>query len=540
MLQNDNAIAAQDFFARGRQAKPTRVTEQVVVLDGDSGQISPEQEADLCYFVEKGGGLVCIGDAAEAYHEYPLLGEALGNVHGFCAPRSEIIARVAAPDHYITRRVDPSFAVQESIYLLDLLPPDAEQLWRASWRYASYTLAYARSYGDGRVFCTTLGSEQETREHPVFRQMIERATRFASGVPTQERVKRVALIGYGAIGFEHGTAIGSVQGLEYALVCDRSEERLAMARQAFPVVQTCTDLEQVAQDPGIDVVIVSTPPNTHASITTRMLRAGKHVVSEKPFCLTSAEADEMIGLARERDLALTVYQCRRWDPDFLAISEVVRRRTIGDIFHVETFIGGFAHPCDYWHSHEPVSGGVFYDWGAHYLDWILQLIPDAVVSVRGVEQKRVWHDVTNADHSVVYMRFARGQEAEFMHSDIAAVVKPKWYLLGTQGAIVGHWRRETVKSRSRSGDLVEERLALAESLPDIYVHTRDLGGAIHEQHLTLPEPLLYAFHRNLANHLHSGEALAVPPEQSRRNIAVMEAAKRSAERGGEIVRLDDV
>jgi predicted dehydrogenase len=538
MLHYDNAITAHDFFARRQHARHVLTMERVVVLNGDVGQISPDQEADLCNFIEKGGGLVCIGDAVEAYHEHPLLGEALGNPHGFCAPRSEIIARVATSDHYLTRRVDPTFAVLDGIYLLDTLPPDAEQLWRVSWRYASYTLAYARNYGAGRVFCTTLGSDPQTWEHPVFRQVIERAIRYVSGAATREQVKRVAMIGYGAIGFEHGTAISHVPGLEYALVCDRSEERLATARRAFPGVQTCADLEEVARDPGIDVVIVSTPPDTHAAITMQMLRAGKHVVSEKPFCLTAAEADEMMRLARERELALTVYQCRRWDPDFLAIQHLIGQDTIGDVFHVETFIGGFAHPCDYWHSHEPISGGVFYDWGSHYLDWILQLIPDTVVSVRGVEHKRVWHDVTNADHSVVTLRFAGGQEAEFMHSDIAAAVKPKWYILGTRGAIVGHWRQETVKSRRWSGDLVEERLALSEALPELYLHTRDTSGAIHEQHLTLPDPPLYAFHRNLANHLHSGEALAVPPEQSRRTIAVMEAAKRSAERGGEIIAVE--
>ena len=346
------------------------------------------------------------------------------------------------------------------------------------------------------------------------------------------------MIGYGAIGFEHGTAINNVAGLEYALVCDRNEERLAIARQAFPGVSTCTELSEIEEDPEIDVVIVSTPPDTHATISRQMLRAGKHVVSEKPFCLTTAEADELIQLAQDNQRALTVYQCRRWDPDFLAIQEVLKRGTIGDIFHIETFIGGYAHPCDYWHSHEPISGGVFYDWGSHYLDWILQLVPDSVVSVRGVEHKRVWHDVTNADHSSVYLRFAGGQEAEFMHSDIAAAMKPKWYILGTQGAIVGHWRRETVKTRRWSGDLIEERLAPSEALPDLHVYTREMSGSIHEQHLMLPEAPLYAFHRNLANHLHCDEPLAVPPEQSRRNIAVMEAAKRSAECGGEVVSLE--
>ncbi len=540
MLEDIDTISARDFIERRGQAGGVHAVEleRVVMLDGDIGPLDLEEEELLREFVERGGGLVCIGDAVEAYHEHPVLGEVLGNTHGICASRSEIIARVAAADHYVTRRVDASFAVLESVYLLDALPPDAEALWKTSWRYASYTLAFARSYGRGRIFCTTLGSDPQTRQHPVFRQMIERAIRYTSGVDTRETAKRVAMIGYGAIGFEHGTAISNVAGLEYALVCDRSEERLAVARKAFPGIETCTDLEQVARDPSIDVVIISTPPNTHAAISTSMLRAGKHVVSEKPFCLTSAEADEMIDLAQERRLALTVYQCRRWDPDFLAIQRVLNEQTIGDVFHIETFIGGYAHPCDYWHSHEPISGGVFYDWGSHYLDWILQLIPDRVVSARGVEHKRVWHDVTNADHSAVYLRFAGGQEAEFMHSDIAAAPKPKWYILGTRGAIVGQWRQESVKTRRWSGDLIEERLALSEALPELYVHTRDLSGAIHEQHLMLPAAPAYAFHRNLANYLHSGEALAVPPEESRRNIAVMEAAKRSAERGGEVMMVD--
>jgi scyllo-inositol 2-dehydrogenase (NADP+) len=511
--------------------------DRVVVINGDIGPLNIEHEEALCTFVEHGGGLVCIGDAAEAYHENPVLGEVLGNIHGICTPRTEIIARLATTDHYLTRRFDPSFAVFEAVYLLDIVPADAEILWRTSWQYTPRTLAYTHIYGRGRVFCTTLGSSPETQGLPIFQQMLNRAIRYASGVDTEERVKRVAMIGYGAIGFGHGTAISEVPGLEYAMVCDRNEERLAIARKAFPGISTCTDLTQVAEDPGIDVVVISTPPNTHAEISMRMLRAGKHVVSEKPFCLTTAEADVMIQLAQEQQRALTVYQCRRWDPDYLAIQQVLKRGTIGPVFHVETFIGGYAHPCDYWHSHEPISGGVFYDWGSHYLDWILQLIPDTVVSVRGVEHKRVWHDVTNADHSAVYLRFAGGQEAEFMHSDIAAAMKPKWYILGERGAIVGHWRRETVKTRRWSGDLIEERLAPSEALPELYVYTREMGGAIHEQHLMLPEVPLYAFHRNLANYLHCDESLAAPPEESRRNIAVMEAAKRSAEHGGEIIAL---
>jgi len=293
--------------------------EKVVILNGDVGPISTEQEYELCSFIKHGGGLVCLGDAAEAYREYPLLGEVLGHIHGICTPRSEIIARVATTDHYLTRRMDSSFTVREGVYLLNSVPTDAVILWQAAWRYAKYTVAYTREFGQGRVFCTTLGSNPQSQNVPTFQQLLFRASRYAAGAETREQTKRVAMIGYGAIGFEHGTAINNVAGLEYTLVCDRNEERLAIARQAFPGVSTCTELREIEEDPDIDVVIVSTPPDSHAAISRQMLRAGKHVVSEKPFCLTTAEADELIQLAQDNQRALTVYQCRRWDPDFLAI-----------------------------------------------------------------------------------------------------------------------------------------------------------------------------------------------------------------------------
>ena len=510
--------------------------DHVIVLDGQEPEFAREQAEALCAFVEQGGGLVCLGTAVQRYREN--LQEILGPLHGFLTPRTEIIARQTGGDHYLTRRTSATFPVVESVYLLDAVPLDADIHLQTTWHYAPHTLAYTRQYGHGRVFCTVLGTTPITRTLPAFQQMLTRALHYVKYEDQPEGAVRVAMLGYGAIGLEHGTAISAVEGLEYALVCDRSEERLEQARQVFPAVQVCRDASQVADDPEIDLVIISTPPNTHASLAMQMLRAGKHVVVEKPFCLTTAEADALIELADERQRLLTVYQCRRWDPDYLAIRRIVEQGTIGAIFHLETFIGGYAHPCNYWHSHEPISGGVFYDWGSHYLDWILQLIPDRVVSVQGTEHKRVWHDVTNADQSSVRMRFAGGQEAEFLHSDIAAVLKPKWYILGEQGAIVGRWRHETVKTRRWSGDLIEERLAPSEALPDLSVVTRAPDGLLHEQQVTLPPAPLYPFHINLANYLHCGEALAVPPQEARRNIAVMEAARRSVLSGGQIVPLD--
>ena len=108
---------------------------------------------------------------------------------------------------------------------------------------------------------------------------------------------------------------------------------------------------------------------------------------------------------------------------------------------MEAFIGGFSHPCSYWHSHEPISGGTIYDWGSHYFDWLLQLFPSQVTTVSAVAQKRVWHDVSNADQVRVDLTFAGGEQATFLQSDVAAALKPKWYLVGTEyPASAEEWR----------------------------------------------------------------------------------------------------
>jgi predicted dehydrogenase len=263
------------------------------------------------------------------------------------------------------------------------------------------------------------------------------------------------------------------------------------------------------------------------------------VVVEKPFSITTAEANEMIGEAEARGLTLTCYQNRRWDPDFLAIQRAVAEGRVGDLFHVELFIGGYSHPCDQWHSHEPVSGGVFYDWGSHYLDWALTLLPGPIADVRATSHKRVWRDVTNADQASITIRYRDGREVSFIHSDIAALLKPKWYALGTRGALVANWRHETVTSRKWNGDLIEERLAPSEALPELTLATRDAGGLIHEERLALPSAPERPFHRNLANHLLAGEDLAVAPRASRRNIAVMEAAAWSAAHESAVVPIDE-
>jgi predicted dehydrogenase len=229
---------------------------------------------------------------------------------------------------------------------------------------------------------------------------------------------------------------------------------------------------------------------------------------------------------------LSCHQNRRWDADYLAIRQALREGRIGDLFYVETFVGGFSHPCGYWHSHAEVSGGTAYDWGGHYLDWIVSLIPDRVTSVVGTRHKRVWHDVRNADQERVQMRFSGGQEAEFIHSDVAAVRKPKWYLLGTTGAIVGQWEDVAVFDVDPVHYYRRHEIPATEMVPELSLFHRCASGQVVAQELPVPARQAYPFHRNLADHLLTGEPIAAPLEDSVRVVAVLEAASRSAAQGG--------
>ena len=343
------------------------------------------------------------------------------------------------------------------------------------------------------------------------------------GAVPERPLPKVGLLGFGAIGSEHVAGFAAA-GFEIAAVCDRSEERLRAVSAMVPGVATYAKADELMGSADLGLVAISTPPDSHASWATAAISAGHHAVVEKPLALSAAEADTMLDAAESAGLTLAVYQNRRFDPDFLAIQRLVREGRLGRVFRVEAFVGGFSHPCNYWHSEASVSGGTAFDWGSHYLDQILAVIPSRPSWVRGSAHKLRWHDVTNADQVAIDIRFDDGTEAQFIHSDIAAALKPKWYILGTEGAVVGEWRQERVLSRTAIGLLNEDRLAPADSPADVWLHHPD-GSRTQ---IAAPGPSTGRYHLELADRLSLGEPLTADPDQSRDVVAILEAASVSA------------
>ena len=514
-------------FSVARQLPAAIANYDVVV----TRNLQNEGAERLRQFVENGGSWLIMVHLSEK--PLPVI---FGAQPESVGPAAELRILFENKNHSLAVRLPDAVFLHGRYHALKKIDNACETILYADWHYNHSPVLTHRWVGKGQAACTTL----QAYENPIFQQILYRLMRQLAGYIEQNRELGVGLLGYSPnVGKGHGLGVQHTTGLSLKAVSDLNPQRLDQARQDFPHVKIYETSEAFSGDKEVDVVIVATPPNTHAAMCLQMMETGKHVVCEKPLTLTWREANAMVEMAEKQHVHLSCHQNRRWDADFLAIKQAVSEGLIGDLFYLETFVGGFAHPCGYWHSHAAVCGGTCYDWGAHYLDWVVSLIPDPVESVVGTRHKRVWHDVTNADQERIQIRFSGGQEADFIHSDVAAVRKPKWYLLGTEGAMVGHWQDVCAYEIDPILYFQRHDIPATEMPPDLMLYRRHHTGQILSQKMAMPGRAHYPFHRNLADHLLTGEPLAAPLADSVKVIAMLEAAARSMSKGGTLEVLHD-
>jgi scyllo-inositol 2-dehydrogenase (NADP+) len=189
----------------------------------------------------------------------------------------------------------------------------------------------------------------------------------------------VGLIGYGVSGSSlHAPLIGAEPPLRLRAVASRSPERVHRDLPDVRVVPSASDL---LDDPRVELVVIAAPNGVHFGLVAEALRAGRHVVVDKPFVPTSAEADELVELARQRERVLAVFHNRRWDGDHLTVRRCVEAGLLGP---VSTYVARYDRfrPTREggWREEDRAASGVLYDLGPHLVDQALHLFgPPATV-----------------------------------------------------------------------------------------------------------------------------------------------------------------
>ena len=496
----------------------------LLLIYSDQGEMTAEQEQALVAWLEAGGALVAIHGAtasfssSEEYHR--LIGADFENhppVMKFAVSRSNT-------DHMVTVRMPEAITVEDELYLLRA-KADYQILMTARYLSQDVPITYVRQQGKGRIFYTALGHGRSTFDHPRFRDLICYGTRWALGQQPRADV-RVGLVGYGGqfgMGHLHGTLASGTPGMRLVAACDLNPKQMAVAQRDWPGIRTYTDPGALAEDAGVDFVVVIVPHHVHAGVAHQFLDAGKHVMVEKPFVIKAADARTLLEKAQAKNLTLTVFHNRRWDRDFMAVRQVVESGEIGTVYQFEAFLAGFGHPGYWWRSDKAISGGTMYDWGAHGTDWGLNLIADDVDYVVAWAQKRRWFDVSNEDAAKMVVHFKSGQLLDIEFGNLSAARKAYMRVLGTRGAI---------EVRPPYRDLNDRILIYRETDKGLAEELRPYKGQLSGlKHPWLEWSAADDLYRQLADHFLLGDPVPVTPESAARVIGVIEAATLSAQSG---------
>ena len=161
-----------------------------------------------------------------------------------------------------------------------------------------------------------------------------------------------------------------------------TERNKNLSKERYPSARIVRSFEELVALDELELVVINTPDSTHYEYTRKALEAGKNVIVEKPFTATAEQGQELVDLARSKGLAISVYQNRRWDSDFLTVREILNKGLLGRLVEFESTFPryrNFIKPGT-WKETGELGGGLTYNLGAHIIDQAVQLlgVPDAV------------------------------------------------------------------------------------------------------------------------------------------------------------------
>ncbi len=179
----------------------------------------------------------------------------------------------------------------------------------------------------------------------------------------------------------HGPFLKVNSGFRVAQILERSKN---LSAKLFPDAEIVRNFDQILANPKIELVIINTPDTFHFEMAKQALKAGKHIVIEKPITQKSSEAEEIVRLAKQNKVLLTVYQNRRWDGDFLTVQTVIADNKLGRLIEFESNFDRYRNfiKSNTWKEQGDEYSGVLYNLGSHMVDQIYLLFgkPKAVTA----------------------------------------------------------------------------------------------------------------------------------------------------------------
>lgn len=335
---------------------------------------------------------------------------------------------------------------------------------------------------------------------------------------------KTALLSFGMSGrVFHEPFISIHPGFAFFAVLERTTNNAA---GKCPEVITYRQLDDLLGDEAVELVIVNTPNTTHVDFALKALKAGKHVVIEKPFAATAREADELIRTAEKAGRLLTVFQNRRWDSDFRTVHQVVKDNLLGEIVEAEIHYDRYNPALSpKAHKENPGPGiGTLYDLGSHIIDQAIVLfgMPQAVFC----DQQALRSGSRIDDYNEVLLYYP-SLRVRIKTSYLVKEPIPAYVLHGRNGSFIKP-RADTQEVRLQAGEIP--------NVPDWGTEPVEVRGFLHTviNGKTIREPIptlsgnYLEFYDRLYNAIRLKQAPPVLPSDSRLVIYIIEKAIESA------------
>ncbi len=231
--------------------------------------------------------------------------------------------------------------------------------------------------------------------------------------------KRFGIVGCGRIAPRHADSLADIPGAELVQVCDVIESR-AHAFAEKHGVSYCLDYHELLANPQIDIVNICTPSGMHAEMTIAALKAGKHVIVEKPMAMNPADADRMIAAAKDANRKLCIVLQNRYNPPMQDFYHAVHDGKIGRVLLGSVTVRWY-RPQEYyndgWHGTKSMDGGALMNQSIHHIDALQWLIGVPVKSVFAYTATLA-HQMEAEDVGVVVVKFENGALATIEGSTV--------------------------------------------------------------------------------------------------------------------------
>ncbi len=339
-----------------------------------------------------------------------------------------------------------------------------------------------------------------------------------------------AVVGYGYAGRAfHSYLITLAPGIDLYAISTRNPDRRHAAAAAYPHAKIYDSFDALLADDRVDLVVLATPHDTHRDLAIKAMNAGKHVVTDKVMCMNAPQAREMIAARDRNGVMLSVFQNRRWDWGYLTVKKALADGLLGKPYLFQAAIMNYGPPHG-WRASKARSGGILYDWPAHFIDQALQLAPGKVTSLycRTLDLGRWETDIGN--YAKLSLNFGRDLLYEIEIGNLAAVKKPRWYVAGRLGTLVKHGL-DPQEGAIRLGD-IDSAAEQPEHRAQICTWA---NGERETRTIDSVRGSWKSYYENISDVLNNGAELAVKAEQIYRVMQIYDAAMHSAESGQAMV-----